>query len=177
MNKRVETLTGLHAYAWDIAAKAREVSFATVSQDGWPAARIVILRGTNPDDATLTVHTDRFSQKITALRDNPRATILIWNDDAQVQLRMQAEVFIQTGQSVAAQWARVPDPSRQSYGTTPPPGTPIADALDYTKPCDPAAFCVLHCQVVDMDVVHLGDVHRRAQFTRARDWAGQWLSP
>jgi pyridoxamine 5'-phosphate oxidase len=78
---------------------------------------------------------------------------------------------------VAPIWARVPDPSRQSYGVTPPPGTPIADALAYAKTPDPASFAVLRLTVQEADLLHLGDVHRRAKFTRTGAWAGQWIAP
>ena len=114
---------------------------------------------------------------ITSLRDNPRAALLFWDDAQRLQVRAQAEVFIQTGQSVAKEWARVPDPQRLSYGTTPRPGTPIMDGLDYDKPALQSAFAVLYCRVMALDLVHLGARHRRAGFTRGRDWAGQWLSP
>jgi len=90
---------------------------------------------------------------------------------------VQAEVTILTGAAVAEAWARVPDPSRQSYGTRPAPGTPIAVALEYDKPADPASFAVLRCAVQAMDIVHLGPQHRRARFDRADGWAGQWLAP
>lgn len=179
------TLDGLFAQVWtrlirgvnDRHAPARHPTFATVSPQGWPEARTVVLRAADQTAAILEVHTDLHSAKVAALHVNPRAALHVWEASAHLQIRIMADVTILSGNDVAATWAKVPDPSRQSYGTTPAPGTPIADALDYTKPADPASFAVLRCAVQAMDVVHLGPRHRRARFDRAEAWAGQWLAP
>lgn len=185
MSDWFETLGGIHAHLWDrldlgVAdrdAPARHVVFATQSVNGWPEARTVVLRGADRGTALLEVHTDLHSDKVASLRHLPRASIHVWDACEQLQIRVQAEVEIASGDAVAAIWARVPDPSRQSYGVTPAPGVPIADALDYAKVPDPATFAVLRCHVQAIDAVHLGADHRRAQFVRADGWAGQWLSP
>jgi pyridoxine/pyridoxamine 5'-phosphate oxidase len=177
MTEWYETRDGMFTKAWEVLDTAREVTLATQSRAGWPEARTVVMRNVDTPRRTLQINTDRHSHKIDSLRENPRAAILLWHPDLQLQIRLQVEVFIQTGVSVADAWARVPDRSRQSYGTSPTPGTPIDDALDYTKPCLQAAFCVLHCPAVTVDLVHLGPQHRRAAYTRDGDWAGQWLSP
>ncbi|MGR3701355.1 MAG: pyridoxamine 5'-phosphate oxidase family protein [Paracoccaceae bacterium] len=179
------TLEGLREQVWlrlvrgvaDRRAAARHPTFATVSPAGWPEARTVVLRGADPAAAVLEVHTDLHSAKVAALRATPRAALHVWEASAHLQIRLMTEVTILTGAAVAEAWARVPDPSRQSYGTRPAPGTPIAVALEYDKPADPASFAVLRCAVQAMDIVHLGPQHRRARFDRADGWAGQWLAP
>lgn len=70
-----------------------------------------------------------------------------------------------------------PRASRQSYGTNPAPGLPIASALAYDKRPDAASFAVLRCAIAGMDILHLGTGHRRARFDRADGWAGHWLAP
>lgn len=179
------SLDGLLAQVWqrlvrgvnDRHAPARHPTFATVSPDGWPEARTVVLRAADKADAMVEIHTDLHSAKVTALRANPHAALHVWDASAHLQIRLAASVTILSGDQVAAVWAKVPDPSRQSYGTSPAPGQPIATALAYDKPADPASFAVLRCVVHSMDVVHLGPQHRRAAFTRAGGWAGQWLAP
>lgn len=178
-------LDSLHAQVWtqlvrgvsDRRAPARHPTFATVSPQGWPEARTVVLRAADPVAATLEIHTDLRSAKVAALRVNPRAALHVWEASAHLQIRITADVTILSGEAVAATWAKVPDPSRQSYGTKPAPGLPIAGALDYTKPADPDSFAVLRCRVQGLDIVHLGPHHRRARFDRADGWAGQWLAP
>ena len=185
MSNWFETLEGLYVQIWDTlvqgvvdaAQPARRPTFATVSPDHWPEARTVVLRGADTDNATVTVHTDLQSGKVRSLKKNPRAALHFWDETMALQIRLKTEVTIKTGASVRALWDNIPDHAQQSYGVTPPPGQPIMTALDYVKEPDPATFAVLDCRIMEIDVVHLGDDHRRAGFSRDRQWAGQWLSP
>jgi hypothetical protein len=180
-----ETLEGLHGAVWATLAQgladarhpARHPTFATVTADGWPEARTVVLRASDRGAARIAVYTDLQSGKIRSLEGTPRAALHVWDPDQALQLRLQAHVAIRTGAEARDHWNRVPDHARQSYGVTPPPGTAIIGALDYVKEPDPATFAVLICDVMQIDVVHLGARHRRAAFSRCDDWAGQWLSP
>ena len=38
-------------------------------------------------------------------------------------------------------------------------------------------FAVLGCNLLEIDLVHLGARHRRAEFIRENEWAGTWLAP
>lgn len=156
---------------------ARLPGFATVSPEGWPEMRTVVLRTADREAGVVSVHTDLFSDKIASLRKNPRAALLIWDKDEALQIRLSCDVAIASGDAVRALWERVPDHAQQSYGVTPPPGTVIPDALSYDKTPDPASFAVLTCRIVVIDAVHLGAAHRRVRFTRDGDWQAVWLSP
>jgi hypothetical protein len=136
-----------------------------------------VLRAADPISGAVTVHTDLFSGKVASLRALPRAALHVWDAGQALQIRLQAQVTIESGHSVRALWDRIPDHAQQSYGVTPAPGAPIATALDYVKRPDPATFAVLHCAIVHIDAVYLGARHRRAGYSRLDDWAGQWLSP
>jgi hypothetical protein len=178
-------LATLHAQIWarlvrgagDRHAPARHPTFATVSPDGWPEARTVVLRAADPVAGAADVHTEITSAKVAALRANPRAALHVWDSAAHLQTRLMVRVDILTGPQVADIWARVPDPSRQGYGTRPAPGSPIADALAYTKGPDAKSFVVLRCVVQQIDALHLGPQHRRARFDRTDGFAGLWLAP
>lgn len=185
MNDWFETLDGLQTRLWQSLGRgvadrlhpARHPTLATISPDGWPEARTVVLRSADPEAAMLTAHTDLHSSKVAGLRASPRAALHIWIPKVRLQLRLTCLVSMRHGAEVADIWAKVPDLSRQSYGITPAPGTPINDALAYVKAPDPATFTVLDFSVVHIDIVHLGTVHRRARFLRDADWAGEWLVP
>lgn len=161
----------------DAKHPARRPTLATVSPDGWPEARTVVLRSTDRDAAEVNFHTDLYSDKIKSLRATPRVALHIWDAEQNLQIRLQAEVTIRSGHDTRALWDKIPDHAQQSYGVTPPPGAPIGTALDYLKQPDPATFAILHCRVMHIDAVHLGVDHRRACFSRASQWIGQWLSP
>ncbi|KAF0173598.1 MAG: Pyridoxamine 5'-phosphate oxidase family protein [Rhodobacteraceae bacterium] len=178
-------LETLHAQVWarlvrgvkDRHAPARHPGFATVSPTGWPEVRTVVLRAADVMAGTLDIHTDLRSDKVLALQHNPRAALHVWDAQAHLQTRIEVTVTVLTGAQVAEIWAKVPDPSRQSYGTDPAPGLPIASALAYDKRPNAASFAVLRCTIEAMDILHLGQDHRRARFERADGWAGQWLAP
>jgi pyridoxamine 5'-phosphate oxidase len=178
-------LAGLHAEVWqrltrgihDRHAPARHPTLATVSPDGRPQARTVVLRAVDKAAGTLDIHTDLRSPKVADLRAAPFAALHVWDASAHLQLRLEAQVTLLTGQDVAAIWDRVPDASRGAYGSKPAPGQPIAEALDYTKAADPGCFAVLRLEILMVDALHLGPNHRRARFDRDTGWEGVWLAP
>ena len=84
---------------------------------------------------------------------------------------------IQTGNDAEKKWDRVPEGLWVSYGTRLTPGTAISDAYAYEKPSGRERFAVLRCNLLAIDLVHLGARHRRAEFIRENEWAGTWLAP
>jgi hypothetical protein len=185
MSNWFETTDGIWTRVWstlergvaDAKHPARSPTFATVSPDGWPEARTVVLRTADRDVGAITVHTDLYSDKIKSLKAVPRAALHVWDPKQDLQIRVQAEVSISSGAQTRALWDKIPDHAQQSYGVTPPPGTAIETALDYVKDPDPDTFAVMICTVATIDVVHLGTDHRRVSFSRTSHWQGQWLSP
>ncbi len=178
-------LSQLYAEVWlrltrgvhDRHAPARHPTLATVTPEGRPQARTVVLRAADKSAGTLDIHTDLRSAKVRDLRVTPFAALHVWDTSAHLQLRLEAQVTILTGKDVAAIWKGVPATSRLSYGSTPAPGQPIAQALDYTKVSDARSFVVLRLQISTVDALHLGPSHRRARFDRHNEWAGVWLAP
>lgn len=183
-------LDSLHAQLWtrltrgahDHRAPARHPTLATVDAAGRPQARTVVLRDADPEAGTLTLYTDRHSAKVTELRANPMATLHVWDAAVHLQIRIDAEVTIDTqatpGAEIASLWARLPERSRYAYSSTATPGQPIPEALAYTKTPDSAAFARLRLAVRAIDALQLGrDHHRRARFERCDGWTGKWLVP
>lgn len=161
----------------DRHASARHPTLATVSAKGRPQARTVVLRAADKGNGTILVYTDLQSHKVAELQVLPFAALHIWDSGAHLQIRLAASVSILTGTDVAELWREMPDHGRMAYGSTPSPGTPLSDALGYTKIPDPEAFAVLHLTIESIDVVHLGPNHRRAEYCREGGWVGQWLAP
>ena len=161
----------------DSRSPARYPTFATVSPSGVPEARTVALRAAAQGDAVVEVHTDIVTAKIKALEASPRAALHVWLPKPRLQIRLTTTVQIVTGEAVETAWAKVPPDSRVSYGTNPDPGTPIPDVFDYDKPPVRDRFAVLRCVIDHIDLVELGERHRRAEFIRANGWRGTWLAP
>lgn len=172
-----EVWTRLVRGVHDRRAPARHPTLATVSPQGAPRARTVVLRGADRAAAHLAIYTDVRSAKVGDLRARAQAALLVWDPGAHLQVRLSASVAILTGDAVADVWARLPEAGRLSYGGDPAPGQPLPDALAHVRSPDAAAFAVLQLDLQEMDVLHLGPRHRRAVYARADGWAGQWCAP
>lgn len=156
---------------------ARYPTFATVSREGRPEARTLALRAARRGEGVLELHTDTETQKIAALRAHPEAALHVWIPRADLQIRALARVEVLTGEAVEEAWQQVPPQSRVSYGTQPAPGTPIARVFDYKKPPLRSRFAVLKCHLEEIDLVHLGERHRRALYLASDNWRGTWVAP
>ncbi len=180
-----QKLDTLYDHAWqrlvrgvhDRHAPARHPTLATVSPEGLPKARTVVLRAADRSQGRLEIHTNLHSSKIADLMARPVAALHVWDHGSRLQIRVEADVEIASGAAVADTWARVPDRSRTAYSSSHTPGHPIPSALAYDNEPDQSVFAVLQLNMRALDLLHLGTDHRRAQFTRERDWAGQWLVP
>jgi hypothetical protein len=161
----------------DSRSPARYLTFATVSPEGLPEARTVALRHASGAEGIVEVHTDIATPKVQALGVVPHAALHVWLPKAKLQIRLTTSVEILTGEAVESEWAKVPTASRVSYGTEPAPGTPIGDVFAYDKPPVRERFAILRCRVDHLDLVELGERHRRAAFRRSDDWRGAWLAP
>ncbi|MEL7460882.1 MAG: pyridoxamine 5'-phosphate oxidase family protein [Pseudomonadota bacterium] len=155
----------------DRRAPARHPVLATAGPDGGEA-RMVVLRGADRASGCLEIHTDAASAKVAELRANPKATVLIWDPKARLQIRLRVDVTITVGDGPA--WARVPDTARGVYGGSPPPGAPIDTPGDHAANPTPARFAVLTCTIREIETLTLDDPHRRARF---RDNTAGWIAP
>lgn len=161
-----------------LATPKTRTILSTISLNDTPEARIVVLRGADRSAGTVAVHTDSKSDKVAELSRNPHASLLVWIEDMQLQMRLRGQISMAVGRSVSDLWSRMPDRSRANYGVTPAPGTVIANADSYCRSPDPGRLAQLTLRISEMDVVHLSDdFHRRALFRRADDWQGTWLAP
>lgn len=185
MSDGFDTHDGLWAAVWDTFTQAagkadhpaRLMALATLSPQGLPQVRTVVLRGVARATAELHVFTDARSSKVAELAAHPVAALMVWDPATRLQIRVQASVTLDQGAALQSIWDRLPPSARQDYGKRPAPGQPIPDALAYTTEPDPAAFTRLTCRAEEIDVLHLGKDHRRAVFARSGDWRGEWLVP
>lgn len=137
----------------------------------------MVLRRAEREAAMLEVHSDHATSKMRALQHAPYAALHVWIPRVRLQIRMVAEVEIITGQAVTGRWEQVPEGARVSYGTQPEPGTPIQDVDAYDTPVAFDRFAVLCCHLIEIDLLHLEEPHRRAKFTRVDGWDGTWTAP
>jgi len=185
LHEWAQSLDTLLAQVWkrlgrgvaDRRAPGRHPTLATISPDGMPQARTVVLRSADPDAGVATIFTDRFADKVDDVRAHPHAALHIWDNLAHLQIRLLTHVAVKTGAELEPIWANLSDHARRCYGFSPASGEAIAEGLSYSKTPDISAFAVLELTIERMDILHLGYQHRRAEFSRHNDWAGQWTVP
>ena len=161
----------------DKKSPARHPSFVTISADGFPNARILVMRRYDRKNNEIEFHTDTASSKMLALKENPRAGIHIWLPKVQLQIQMDVVVEVKDGDITIPYWRDVPTNSRIAYGTIPIPGTVIQNPLAYDHAPDQKRFAVLVCNIQSIQLLLLGTKHIRAYYKKKTNWKGEWLSP
>ena len=153
------------------------VTLATRGSGG-PELRQVVLRKTDRANAQLVLHTDSDSHKVAELAADPAVSLLAWNPEHQLQIRVRGRAEILGPYAAETIWSSLPFASQGNYGVTPAPGTPIAAASDYQRVPDKGRLAVVVIGVGEIDAVHLAEPHHiRARFRAEEGWAGEWLAP
>lgn len=157
-------------------------SLATVTAEGAPAVRTVVLRHLDPDTMQLAFTTDRRSSKVRDIAANPAAAVHVHDPRKRVQLRLGGTLTLATdGPLFDALWARAQRGSLLDFSRQPAPGVPIADPDD-AQPggVDPAeTFAVLLFDIQWADYLDLsaeGHLRARVDF-RLEPAAASWLVP
>ena len=156
----------------------RTPTVATVSPRGRAEVRTVVLRAASAASRTLVLHTDTASAKYLAIRHSPHTALCFWDPHTRVQVRLNADAYIEEGSDVKDMLAAMKSHQRRQYATSPPPGTPIPEpeAYEYGRP---HRFARILCVARTMDVLWLTRPrHRRLHI----DWSAPelrstWLVP
>ena len=161
----------------DKKSPARHPTFITSNTDGFPNARTLVMRQCDRENNQIEFHTDTDSSKMLSLQENTHAGIHIWLPKVNLQIQMDVDVEIKTGEITIPYWNNVPTNSKTAYGTIPNPGTVIKNPFDYEYAPDQKRFAVLICHIQSIQLLLLGDKHIRAKFKNETNWQGEWLSP
>ena len=178
------------AYGWSMLArgvKDRKSAFhtpsiATITDEGTPSVRTVVLRGCDMAAKTLRFHTDTRSGKIAELTQNPQAALHFYDANAKIQLRLAAKLETASGATYDAAWANTRPMSRECYQVTQSPGSLIDDpyqvAFDAAATQDGEAhFVPVVAHILKMEWLYLAARgHRRALFDFEQD-TQNWLAP
>lgn len=175
------------------ASPLRKPALSTLSADGAPAVRTVILRGVDLAARRLAMFTDARSHKVAEIGAEPRAAMLFYDSVSDIQLRLSGRAAIhRAGPLADAGWASAAPPSRRAYLAKAAPGTPSPDPVS-GLPRDVEGvipsmerleegrrnFALLEFIFEEADVVVLSrSGHRRARIRFSADTArGEWLVP
>ena len=183
--KTFQNLDDFLDFAWiqisrgkaDKKSPARHPTFITSSSNVYPNARTLVMRQCDREKNQIEFHTDTASYKMLSLKENPNAGIHIWMPKVNLQIQMDVNVEIKTGEITIPYWKNVPTNSRTAYGSIPSPGTAIENPVSYEHFSDQKRFAVLICHIKSIQLLLLGEKHIRAKFKKETDWQGQWLVP
>lgn len=154
----------------------RTATLATVSPEGLPDARTVVLREWDAQQDSLVLFTDARSPKVQHLQHQPQAVLVLWHPGLGWQLRMTVHTEVTfEGLAVTSRWARLKmSPAAQDYLSPLAPG----ESLQGLSPAGASRpnFAVVHARVVAMDWLSLNpEGHRRARLCPLERAA--WLQP
>ena len=153
--------------------------------------RIVVLRKSDRENNLLQFHTDLRSPKVDILKNNNKASLLFYDKEEKIQLRVKVECEINNQNSVTeVSWKKTQHISRRCYLTDSPPGTvsenPTSGMIskledfDYTMEQSEEGyknFTVIKCYIKSIEWLYLAAKgHRRAKFDFKTN-KNSWLVP
>lgn len=125
-----DALTQLQAWLTDARRAVPQpdaMTLATAGRDGRPSARIVLLRGIDPDG--LVFFTNRTSRKGRELAENPRVAAVFYWWELGRQVRVEGAVVEVTDEDSAAYWDTRPRASQIAAWAS-PQSQPLARRFD-----------------------------------------------
>jgi pyridoxamine 5'-phosphate oxidase len=153
--------------------------------------RIVVLRKSDRSNDLLQFHTDLRSPKVEILKKNSKASLLFYDKEEKIQLRVKVDCEINNQNSTTEKsWKKTQHISRRCYLTDNPPGTssenPTSGMIsklenfDYTIEQSEEGyknFTVIICKIKSVEWLYLAAKgHRRAKFDLENN-TNTWLVP
>ena len=153
--------------------------------------RIVVLRKSDRESNLLQFHTDFRSPKVDILKKNKNASLVFYDKEEKIQLRIKAECEINNQNFITEEsWKKTQHISRRCYLTDSPPGTRSEDPtsgmiskledFDFTMEQSEEGyknFTVIKCKIKSIEWLYLAAKgHRRAKFDLKTN-KESWLVP
>ena len=153
--------------------------------------RIVVLRKSDQNNNILQFHTDLRSQKVNILKKNKNASLIFYDKEEKIQLRIKVVCEINNQNLIADEsWKKTQHISRRCYLTDNAPGSlserPTSGMIskledfDYTMEQSEKGyenFTVIKCEIKSIEWLYLAAKgHRRAIFNLINN-KKNWLVP
>ena len=153
--------------------------------------RIVVLRKSDQSNNLVQFHSDIRSDKIEILKKNSNASMLFYDKDEKIQVRLKVNCVINHKNEITkTSWDKTQHISRKCYLVDKGPGTvsdvptsglkPELDNFDYTKEQSEEGyknFTVIQCNIKSIEWLYLAAKgHRRARFDLENS-KDSWLVP
>ena len=154
--------------------------------------RVVVIRKSDQSNKLLQFHSDIRSDKIKKLEKNNSASMLFYDKEEKIQVRVKIECTINHENEITKQsWLKTGHMSRKCYLVDNGPGTesatptsglkPELDNFDFTMKQSEEGyknFTVIQCKIKSLEWLYLAAKgHRRARFEFSDYTKGYWLIP
>lgn len=181
--------------ASDRHSPAHTPCVGTVTADGKPSQRVMVLREADADSRLLRFNTDARVSKTADIAAHPAVSVLVYHPEAKIQLRVSGIGQIVTEEQEADRaWDQANLYGKRCYLADPAPGTEVdrpasglPSDIEGQKPSEEevrparANFAILVIcidQIEWLFLAHTG--HRRAKFVwdiKSKQWNSSWLIP
>ena len=153
--------------------------------------RIVVLRKSDQSNNLIQYHSDIRSNKIAKLKSNKNASMLFYDKDEKIQVRLKVECTVNHDNKITIEsWLKTGHMSRKCYLVDNGPGTesptptsglkPELDNFEFTMEQSEVGyknFTVIQCKIKSMEWLYLAAKgHRRARFDLESN-KEHWLIP
>ena len=171
------------------------LAFSTLSLEGNPATRTVVLRAFDRKRRCIRFHSDIRSTKVKELKQDPRVSVLFYHPAQKIQIRARGQAVLHSDDAMADDlWEHLWVLGRRCYMAPRAPGSHAAKPspnlpLEWMdqKPSMEASesgrpnFCVIEVILSHLEWLELGfQGHTRAGFcweAVSQQWEGSWLEP
>jgi pyridoxine/pyridoxamine 5'-phosphate oxidase len=155
----------------------------STSAQGVPEARWVVLRDVD-EQLNFYIFSDFRTRKTEDLKQNPNATLLFYDDNQKLQIRLKGQVKPHHQNEVTNRyWKTVTGKAKRAYGSSIAPGSPVSrpeEAHQWPDEIGDDYFCVLQFSTMSIDALQLHILsHYRALFSlKQGDLAhSEWIAP
>ena len=157
----------------------RFFTLATAGLDNLAILRTVVLRKVSKN-LDLVIYTDKRSKKITHIKENNKVSLLFYNPEKMLQLKVEGKAEIITDKIMLNKhWNAIQINNRKDYITKNAPGSVInnPDAIEYID--SENHFCMLQIQPFKIEYLKLKRPnHIRIRFSKLGEkWHEEFLTP
>ena len=155
--------------------------------------RVVVLRGADKNQYSLSFHSDYRSNKVNLLKENPKGALVFYDKKEKIQLRIKVECSINFKNNISKKaWEKTQQISRKCYLASLAPGTKLEEpgssidkkfeAFEYSfeeSEMGEDNFCVVTCKIISIEWLYLSvKGHRRAKiYFDKQENHFNWLVP
>ncbi len=168
----------------DRKGELRNIQLATVSPEGRPGVRTVVLRDFQRAPAGAEMHSDARADKARDIAHAEAVTFVAWSGEDHLQLCFKGSARLHRDDDVSRdRWDKLSTKGRDTFGLRAEPGTPIADPEDQSHmPPEEQylQFTVILVSLTSVDVLRLGpdgDQTRAHGLFTSSSIEAEWIGP